>query len=52
MFARYRHGTHSAGYGLGLYISRRIVEAHGSRIAVASAPGKGSRFYFDLPIGN
>jgi len=50
MFARYRHGTHSAGYGLGLYISRHIVEAHGGRIGVASAPGKGSRFYFDLPI--
>jgi len=50
MFARYRHGTHSAGYGLGLYISRHIVEAHRGRIGVASTPGKGSRFYFDLPI--
>jgi signal transduction histidine kinase len=50
VFARYRHGSHSAGYGLGLYISRHIVEAHGGRIGVVSAPGKGSRFYFDLPI--
>lgn len=50
MFERYRHGARSQGYGLGLYISRHIVEAHGGRIGVASAPGKGSRFYFELPI--
>jgi len=52
MFTRYRHGPLSTGHGLGLYISRHIVEAHGGRIGVASAPGKGSRFYFDLPIAD
>ena len=52
MFDRYRHGARSQGYGLGLYISRHIVEAHGGRIGVASAPGKGSRFYFELPISS
>jgi signal transduction histidine kinase len=51
VFDRYRRGrTRAAGHGLGLYISRRIVEAHGGRIGVASTPGKGCRFYFELPI--
>ena len=39
------------GHGLGLYISRCIVEAHGGRIWAESAPGEGSRFYFTLPAG-
>ncbi|MGB3300370.1 MAG: HAMP domain-containing sensor histidine kinase, partial [Phormidesmis sp.] len=38
------------GLGLGLYISRRIVEAHGGNIGVISQPGKGAQFWFDLPI--
>ena len=51
VFERYRRGfTRSDGHGLGLYISRRIVEAHRGRIGVASTPGKGCRFYFELPI--
>jgi signal transduction histidine kinase len=37
------------GAGLGLYICRAIVEAHGGRIWVRSALGKGSRFSFSLP---
>jgi signal transduction histidine kinase len=50
VFERYRRGSRD-GHGLGLYISRRIVEAHGGRIGVASTPGKGCRFYFELPLG-
>jgi signal transduction histidine kinase len=37
------------GLGLGLYIARQIVEAHGGRILVHSSPGSGSRFTVELP---
>ncbi|MFL5274544.1 MAG: sensor histidine kinase, partial [Anaeromyxobacteraceae bacterium] len=39
----------SSGLGLGLWISRQIVEAHGGTIAVESAPGAGSTFVVRLP---
>lgn len=38
-----------AGTGLGLYLTRAIVEAHGGRCWVTSAPGRGSTFYVALP---
>jgi signal transduction histidine kinase len=39
------------GTGLGLPISREIIEHFGGRIWVHSAPGKGATFAFDLPLG-
>jgi signal transduction histidine kinase len=38
------------GLGLGLYISRCIVEAHGGNIRADSSPGHGTRMYFTLPV--
>jgi len=40
------------GSGLGLYISRRIIEHSGGRLWVTSRPGQGACFSFTLPLVN
>lgn len=42
---------HRGGLGLGLYITRGIVEAHDGRIWVESPPGEGATFTVELPLG-
>lgn len=51
LFERFKQGHHTrAGYGLGLYLTRQIVEAHGGRIAVESDVGAGSTFTVEFPL--
>ncbi|MBK8229860.1 MAG: hypothetical protein IPK72_04555 [Candidatus Eisenbacteria bacterium] len=43
--------TKPRGTGLGLALVRRAVEAHGGRVHVVSAPGRGTSVVVDLPVG-
>ncbi len=52
VFDRYWQGddvARSRGVGLGLYICKRLIEAHHGAIGVASTPGAGTEFWFTLP---
>jgi signal transduction histidine kinase len=51
VFTRFWRGSKRGGTGLGLYIVKGIVEAHGGTIAVGRAPGGGAEFRFILPVG-
>ncbi|MBE8991235.1 hybrid sensor histidine kinase/response regulator [Nostoc sp. LEGE 12450] len=51
LFERFRQGKHQrSGSGLGLYLSRCIIEAHQGTIDVTSEPGQGSTFTIRLPV--
>jgi PAS domain S-box-containing protein len=51
VFTRFWHGSRRGGTGLGLYVVRGLVEAHGGQIMVDRAPGGGALFRFTLPAG-
>jgi PAS domain S-box-containing protein len=55
IFERFQRAVserHSGGLGLGLYICRRIIEAHGGSIRVDSQPGAGATFTVELPLAD
>jgi signal transduction histidine kinase len=54
LFERFGRGVpvrHYGGLGLGLYLTRWLVEAHGGSISVESRPGEGATFTVELPVG-
>jgi signal transduction histidine kinase len=52
LFERFTRGEAPNAHGLGLYIARHIVEAHGGHLRVAPNPGAGSVFSFTLPLAS
>jgi signal transduction histidine kinase/CheY-like chemotaxis protein len=50
--AQYDTDRHYGGTGLGLDISQRLCEMHGSKLQVESAVGQGSTFWFTLPLAS
>ncbi|MEG4988899.1 PAS domain-containing sensor histidine kinase [Microcoleus sp. BR0-C5] len=50
LYVRGDKSRHSVGLGLGLYLCRQIIGAHGGQIGVISTPGAGASFWFTLPV--
>ncbi len=51
VFRQFWRGNRRRGTGLGLYIVKGLIEAHGGAITVQRAPGGGAEFRFTLPAG-
>jgi PAS domain S-box-containing protein len=51
VFTRFWHGSRRGGTGLGLYLVRGLVEAHGGTVQVGRGPTGGAQFRFTLPAG-
>jgi PAS domain S-box-containing protein len=51
VFARFWRAKRRGGAGLGLFIVKGLVEAHGGEITVRQAPGGGAEFRFTMPAG-
>lgn len=53
VFNKYYRGQSSArmdGLGLGLYVCKEIISAHGGQVWATTEPGKGSTFFFSIPV--
>src|SRR5206468_2478363 len=49
-YQRLSQTAQTAGTGLGLFIAKSMVDAHGGSVAVESAPGSGATFVVSLPV--
>jgi signal transduction histidine kinase len=52
LYARGSRAQYMPGLGLGLYLCRQIIHAHGGQIGVTSVPNQGATFWFTLPIAH
>ena len=50
LFTRFAAGRGTTGLGLGLYLARGIVDAHGGTLTAESPPGEGATFRVELPL--
>ncbi|MGB8383886.1 MAG: sensor histidine kinase, partial [Dermatophilaceae bacterium] len=51
IFSRFWHSKGAGNTGLGLYVVRALVEAHGGRIVALAAPTGGAELRFSIPAG-
>jgi signal transduction histidine kinase len=49
LFERFARSSNSKGLGIGLFVARRIAEAHGGRLEVTSSNEDGTQFRLSLP---
>jgi signal transduction histidine kinase len=50
LYAKGDRARYMPGLGLGLYLCKQIITAHGGKIGVISSPNAGSTFWFTLPL--